>query len=187
MSKYIQHNKKCFACDRQLSKTLIGYHPETMKSYCLDRQRCPGYKNHPGADNLIPIDKERLEHAIEYTFNGPIQEILLGQLGKTSSFRPNPAMIMHLMKHAQENQIMSMNATLLDIVEQHMKEHPYDEVKLEYCGWEVNPPQSFHHKRRTQPAPAPTPTPEPKTATTQPKQESEAPKNDGGFFGDLKI
>lgn len=190
MSKYIQHNKKCYACGRQLSKTLIGYHPETLKSYCLDRQRCPGFKNHPGTEDLIPIDRERLKNAIEFKFKGAIKDILLAQVGKTSSLRPNPAMVVHLMKHAQENNIMSMNATLLDIIEQHMQDHPYDDVVLEYCGWEVNAPQSFPAskggRRRNRSTPAQTQPSEPQTKREESEVREEKPK-DEGFFGGLEV
>ena len=126
---YVPHNKKCYACGKPQGNTLMGYDPRTLKTYCSKR-KCRNQDEIPKDIELIPVDTDSLKEAIHSHYFGDTEEMILSLMGKTASARLDPAHIMHLMKVAEINGFDKIQHTLVDIIENDMKERNLDHVIL---------------------------------------------------------
>ena len=127
--RYIMHNQKCYACGKPQGASFLGYDPRTLKSYCL--RNCRNSKAIPKDITLIPADNDSLLAAIQKTYTGATEEMILSLMGKTASVRLQPAHIMHLMKVAELEGFEAVQHTLVNIIENDMKERNLDHVILE--------------------------------------------------------
>lgn len=152
MSKFANNNKFCFACGKSLRKNSGGYDPATMKTYCVDARRCNERNpNYYGIRvELIPMVKEDILLALRKYYDDPsVAEMFDKTLGKSSSVRLNPAIVMHLMKFAQEHNISSLNATVVEILEQHVLQNNLDHVDLIGCPWDSSVRESAFGRNKT--------------------------------------
>lgn len=139
MTNFPQNNKFCYACGKVLRKNSGGYHPATMKTYCADARKCNERNpNYYGIRvELIPMVKEDIIIALKKYYADPsVSEMFDKTLGKSSAVRLTPAILMHLMKFAQEHNIQSLNATIVEILEQHVLDNNLDHIDLIECPWD---------------------------------------------------
>lgn len=125
--RYVMHNQKCYACGKPQGSLFLGYDPHTLKSYCL--KNCRNAKEIPEVD-LIPMDNDSLLASIQKNYSGYTEEMITSLLGKTASVRLQPAHIMHLMKVANLEGYDKIQATLVNIIENDMKERNLDYLDL---------------------------------------------------------
>ena len=125
--RYVMHNQKCYACGKPQGSLFLGYDPHTLKSYCL--KNCRNAKEIPEVD-LIPMDNDSLLTSIQQNYSGYTEEMITSLLGKTASVRLQPAHIMHLMKVANLEGYDKIQATLVNIIENDMKERNLDYLDL---------------------------------------------------------
>ena len=155
--RYIMHNQKCYACGKPQGASFLGYDPRTLKSYCLKNCRKP--KLIPQGIELIPMDNDSLLAAIQENYTGYTEEMITSLLGKTASVRLQPAHIMHLMKVAELEGFDKIQATLVNIIENDMKERNLDHVQLDDS--EIEAPEEVEPEEEEY-----TPEPEPEEPKT---------------------
>ena len=126
--RYVPHNKKCYACGKPQGQMFLAYDPRTLKSYCT--RNCRNSKDIPQDIELVPVTDTNLLEIIAEYYSGFTQEMMLSLLGKTASVRLQPAHIMHLMKIAEHEGLDKIQNTLLNIIENDMKERNMDHVNL---------------------------------------------------------
>lgn len=154
--KQITASRFCYACGRERPRRLLGFDPNTLKTYCLDADRCRS-SDRPDVE-LVPVSYDDVMKSVEEHYPDDVVDGVKKMLGKAISFRATPAHIMHILRVSQEYSLESLNATLLHIIEEHMKEHNLDDVELEECYWETTPPKKTKPKKE---ASKPKPEPEP--------------------------
>ena len=168
---YVPHNKKCYACGKPQGNTLMGYDPRTLKTYCSKR-KCRNQDEIPKDIELIPVDTDSLKEAIHSHYFGDTEEMILSLMGKTASARLDPAHIMHLMKVAEINGFDKIQHTLVDIIENDMKERNLDHVILSESDFnEIEEEEEVA-------APAPKKAPKKKAATKQEVKEEEVEEDE---------
>lgn len=106
---------KCFACNQYINKKGLGYDIETLKTYCMNRSSCKNPSAIPA--HLVEMKDSSLKTEIIENYSKDVAESLNKMIGKTSSARLLPYMAMHLAKTAKENNLHSVNETLLFIIE----------------------------------------------------------------------
>ena len=126
---YVPHNTKCYACGKPQGQSLMGYDPRTLKTYCMKR-KCRNQDEIPKDIELVPVDTDSLKESISQHYFGDTEEMIFSLMGKTASARLDPAHIMHLMKVAEINGFDKIQHTLVDIIENDMKERNLDHVIL---------------------------------------------------------
>ena len=134
--KYIQHNRKCFACGQEKGASFLGYDIKTLKTYCLNK--CKNKQAIPAVE-LVPATNEELVSAIVGNYSKDDEEAIMSLLGKVASTRLRPAHILHVMKIAEMEGLPSIQATLLNIIEADMNARSMDDVELESFGSEREP------------------------------------------------
>lgn len=142
MTRYIQHNQKCFACGLHKAPAHLGYNIETMKTYCTEKTPCEKAYLIP-AGELIPVTNEDLLASITENFTEDVQETFNRLLGKVASTRLQPAHIMHVLKTSKAEGLTSIQATLVNIIEADMKARNVDHIQIDGS--------KFTHKVRKEP------------------------------------
>lgn len=112
---------KCYACDREINKKGLGYDIRTLKTYCINPEQCKNPAAIPG--KLVELKDSSLRTEITENYPEEVAETLNRMIGKVTSARIQPYMAMHIMKTAQENNLHSVNETLLFILERDIEAH----------------------------------------------------------------
>lgn len=183
----ITHQSKCYACNKRKHPTMIGYHLETMKSYCLDREECPASEEIPDAE-FIPVTDEDVNTAIAEHYPEEAAELFGRLLGKVASVRLQPAHIMHLFKISSENRISTIGQTIIDIFEADMQARNMDHIALDMeekpkPEYKRNSDVHFHDLETSEPLPIvdygkPYPEPEPEPVKQAEPEEEQEEKDD---------
>lgn len=166
----LTNSKVCYACGRQRSISHLGYDIRTLKTYCIREDQCRS-EDRPDVE-LVPAKYHEVITQLRENYPEHLYPQFEKLIGGTISIRPTPALVMHILKTAQEYQLTSANATILHMLEEHMRDHSLDDVELEHCDFPVDFRSNL--KKREKPSPKPT-----KEVKEEPKPTiQQEPKND---------
>lgn len=145
----MSHTTYCFACGKERRKTDLGYDIHTLKTYC--KYACgEGHPNYPRPQiDLVPLNAIVIMDALKSIYGKyeNVMNYLEKVLPRTIAVRTRPATGLYLLKYGQENSTESLNATVNAILEEYMKEHPLDHVKLTNLPWEDKQRGGFKHEK----------------------------------------
>lgn len=133
----------------------MGVDPTSLKVYCLTPDLCGDEENHPNyegtvlsreyAIELIPLSEPlEIRDRIEERFSPDIVEILERTVNGTISFKPTPAIVMHLLKLSQIHGFPSANSVAIAVMEDVIKEKNLDDTELKFCSWDIRKKRNFH-------------------------------------------